>query len=613
MNRAGTHFTSNEIIAALGEEGHGLNKDVISRWKSGGYQALDWFFWSLFFHATAAGAALSARVPYPGGYCRNLWGALSKKLVNRSCTVFYRSMTKPSRIVLLGAAAFAVAVACSAAGKKPAHAAKDAPFTLMPACPCFDLIGDGTVETKIDAALNIPEADRAGWRFEAKLLGNDGSVVATASADASRGTLVEASLRVSVQQVATFKVTGRLFDALGSERARGETDVHVIPPEESQVTVGPSGFLEIQGMPHFVIGMYSSGHFPEMAAAGFSATHSYAITTGDATNLINFTDVRLKGLLDASWSNGLRMMVELPRKAIEKGDWAQVIRRIKTFRHHPGLLCWGSEERVARGLTSITNIAHLYHLVHELDPDHPFVLGDSRDRIQKFKTDRRNFFPDPYMDVGIWWWYPIPLKDPDGNGLLEGREKTGKMFEGPSWLTTTLSKKPLWIAIQAYQHPQKGARFPTPVEYRCQSYLSIIYGVKGLWFYTGSGQRDYQGKPAGLLNKPEEAHWDYVQKLVRELRSFSPVIMAPKGSAEIKQSPADAPVEFTTREYQGSLYVIAANKSSQPQSVVFSDGILGGKQPQVLFEPGDAKISGNDLKCALKPFGVQVIKIKIQP
>ena len=44
------------------------------------------------------------------------------------------------------------------------------------------------------------------------------------------------------------------------------------------------------------------------------------------------------------------MMVELPRNAIEKGQWGQVRRRIQTFRYHPGLLCWGSEERVARGL-----------------------------------------------------------------------------------------------------------------------------------------------------------------------------------------------------------------------------------------------------------------------
>ena len=49
------------------------------------------------------------------------------------------------------------------------------------------------------------------------------------------------------------------------------------------------------------------------------------------------------------------------------------------------------------------------------------------------------------------------------------------------------------------------------------AYLSLIDGVKGLFFYTGFGQRDYLGRPAGLLNKPEEGHWEYVKQLVGEL------------------------------------------------------------------------------------------------
>src|SRR4029077_17177511 len=138
--------------------------------------------------------------------------------------------------------------------------------------------------------------------------------------------------------------------------------------------------------------------------------------------------------------------------------------------------------------------------------------------------------------------YPIPLKGGDANGL-DGTEKDGSQMEPPAWLTTTHSKKPLWIAIQSYQKPARDARFPTPEEYRCQAYLSIINGVKGLFFYTGSGQRDFEGKPAGIINKPVEGHWDYVKKLVGELKEFSPVIMAPVGSIKLDMSPANALVE----------------------------------------------------------------------
>src|SRR5206468_3519787 len=91
-----------------------------------------------------------------------------------------------------------------------------------------------------------------------------------------------------------------------------------------------------------------------------------------------------------------------PRKAVEKGNWDQIRHRIETFRHHPGLLCWGEEERVARGLTRLTNIAALYRLVHKLDPDHPLVLGDTRDVIKKFEHDRRDFFPGKAVEKGNW-------------------------------------------------------------------------------------------------------------------------------------------------------------------------------------------------------------------
>ncbi len=386
------------------------------------------------------------------------------------------------------------------------------------------------------------------------------------------------------------------------------TPLYAEDRKPSQVSIGADGFLRIGGKPHFPIGLFASGNFNEMGKAGFSATHSYAITSGDADAQINPTDARLKELLDVSAANGMRMMVELPRKAIEKAEWAQIRRRIETFRNHPGLLCWGSEERVARGVAPLKNISALYKLVHELDPDHPLVLGDTSDVIKNLQKDRRNFFPDDSMDIGIWWWYPIPLHAPDGNGL-EGNELNGDLIQPPPWLTTTLSKKPLWIAIQSYQKPKKDSRFPTPVEYRCMSYLAIINGVKALWFYTGSGQKDWQGKPSGLLNKPTEAHWNYVQKLVRELRQLEPVITA-KPAKKPTMTPPDAPVEFAMHELNGVLYLFAANKSGRAQKVSFDSNSFAGKKVAVLNEKHTATLKGNTLEDSFTSYAVHIYRLE---
>ena len=467
------------------------------------------------------------------------------------------------------------------------------PLVLYPACPCYHALGVGDGETRVDARVNIPAS-----LLTVQLLDANGTLLQSVSADATGGGIVGVNLRVPVQAEAAFRCQVRLTDGVGQELAKASTDVHVVPRELSRVQIGPDGFLRVGGQAEFPIGLYSAVQYPEIARAGFTVTHNYEITTGAAGDLINANEPRRKELLDQSWANGMRMMVELPRKAIEQGQWAQIRRCIETYRHHPGLLCWGSEERIARGAAPLTNIATLYRLVHELDPDHPLILGDSRDVSKNMVKDRRNFFPDDFMDIGIWWWYPIPLST---------NETT---LEPPSWLTTTSSQKPLWIAIQAYKTPWINSRYPTPEEYRCMAYLSIIHGVKGLWFYTGSGEHDKQGKPAGLLNQPENSHWDYVQKLVRELRQFSPVIMAPAFSGKPTLSPSDAPVECAVRQRDGKLYLIAANKSIRPASVRFSAPWLEGRHIQALYETHAASIEGEALSDDFAPLAVHVYQME---
>ncbi|HSU52554.1 MAG TPA: hypothetical protein VLT36_00685 [Candidatus Dormibacteraeota bacterium] len=495
------------------------------------------------------------------------------------------------------------------ASKVPATPKPEPPLFLYPACPCYHLKGIGSGDTRLDAKVNPPESATA-LRVTFDVSDSNGKVIQNASANVSKPGFVGVNIRVPVQALAAFNVRARLLDSAGKELASATTDIHVAPREQSDVRLGSDGYLRVAGQPEFVLGMYSAGHFDQMGKAGFNATHSYAITTGEADEPINPTDNRVKQLLDNSWTNGMRLMVELPRKAIEKASWDQVRRRIETFRYHPGLLCWGSEERVARGVAPLTNIATLYKIVHELDPARPLVLGDTKDKIAKFKTDRRDFFPDPYMDAGIWWWYPIPLKEPDANGL-DGREQSaGAMLNPPAWLTTTISKRPLWIAIQSYQHPSKDARFPTPAEYRCMAYISIINGVKGLWFYTGSGQKDYLGKPAGLLNKMEEGHWDYVKNLVGELKEFSPVIMAQPSAGKVSLSPPDAPIEFTTRELGAKLFLLTANKSEKAQTATFKSPALIGKHATLLYESRKANVTGDSLGDSFEPFAVHLYRFE---
>ena len=481
-------------------------------------------------------------------------------------------------------------------------------LVLYPACPCYHAVGQGNGDTRIDARINLNPADRAGLRFAATVFNSAGDQLETKTVDASRGDTAGMNFFLPIAVPGHYEIRATLRSSSSGIVGEATTDVHVAPLADCVVTTGADGFLRVGGQTTFPVGLYSAARYPELARAGFTAGHNYAITTGAADEPINPNESEVKRLLDQAVANHMRMMIELPRKPIEKAKWDSVRRRILTFRYHPGLLCWGSEERVARGEAPLSHIAQLYRLVHELDPNHPFVLGDTKDVIQKFQKDRSDFFPDPCMDAGIWWWYPIPLKEPDASGL-DGRERLSGLLQPPSWLTSTISKKPLWIAIQAYQHPSRDARFPTPDEYRCMAFLSIINGVKSIWLYTGSGQRDFYGNPAGLLNKTDEAHWDYVQRLVRELREDTPIITAPAPTARLTLAPADAPVEFALRERDGKFYLFAASKSPQPQIVTFRGACLSGRAVKLLHEDHSATLSGNALTDRFVPFGTHLYEL----
>ena len=81
-------------------------------------------------------------------------------------------------------------------------------------------------------------------------------------------------------------------------------------------------------------------------------------------------------------------------------------------------------------------------IVREEDPNHPFMVGDARDVIGRVK-DRSNFFPLNEMDMGMWWWYPLPLEKKARLDVLEGAEVSGLELVPPEFLTKANTHKPI--------------------------------------------------------------------------------------------------------------------------------------------------------------------------
>lgn len=150
--------------------------------------------------------------------------------------------------------------------------------------------------------------------------------------------------------------------------------------------------------------------------------------------------------------------------------------------------------------------------------------------------------------------------------------------------------KPLWFVVQAFDwrddNPKNPiGRFPKHEEIRFMSWLAIMHGAKGLFFF-----RLLRPNQTTLFEFPE--FWGAVERVSRELKSFQPVL---KGGApsRLPFSPHPHGVEAKSWTFRGRRYVVVLNRK-KTFALKLPDELL---QPQwrPFFEPG------RDVKDLLKP------------
>lgn len=344
--------------------------------------------------------------------------------------------------------------------------------------------------------------------------------------------------------------------------ASATQDWHVISRNETSISLNSQGFPVVNGKPFFPIGLFDCSDYDEIARAGFNLTQNYDVGHVREGSLPD--NNRMKHMLDQSAAAGMKHLF-----LVSHGEGCRLlndeyIRRLRMFRDHPGVLCWYEEEGVARGDVKVDFIRDLYQTVKHVAPDHPLVIGDSCDAITRV-TDRSNFFPADWMDIGIWWWYPIPIKAGGRPGAYEGEEETTRPLElvPPTFLTLAKTAKPIWVALQSYKKPGKDGRFPTPAEYRAQAYIAIIHGAKGLIYYTGASDD-------GVQHNKVDGHWEDLKKLITELREMSPVFMSPDAKANVSVAPSDALITWRLKDCGDHYILLVANRAHSPVNAVFS-------------------------------------------
>lgn len=190
--------------------------------------------------------------------------------------------------------------------------------------------------------------------------------------------------------------------------------------------------------------------------------------------------------------------------------------RVRELGPNPGLLGWyTADERPAEKVPSVFT---QYKTVRENDPDGlTYIVLNKPLEIDRWMDTGDNIATDPY-----------PVWEPPGT--LSPLEMVGQ------WTKKSVDggygTRPVWTVIQLWD-ASKAARFPTYDDLRSMSWLAIINGATGLFYWS------YGARGLAWVDPPElrEEYWQNLKKVTLEVKSLDQFLLSTEKADLIISTP----------------------------------------------------------------------------
>lgn len=473
---------------------------------------------------------------------------------------------------------------------------------MEPIIPTHFCIEDGSPAFQGRVWIHVRQEDLKKASLSCSLFDDKGALVASRKWDSVSPGRLDFGMDVPNLPKGDYNLTMRLMLA-GGKVVEAKQDWHIINRAQARVTLGADGYPVVDGQAIFPLGTFNSGRYELMKKTGFNVVHAW--NRARALPGVHPRHQPAKDFLDDAQKSGLKAVLMIPADLAKLGNWEEAARRVRMFRNHPALLVWDEEEGVARGEMPIDKLSRLIEIVRKEDPHHPFCLADSYDVINK--VDRSRFFPERLMDIGMWWWYPIPLNPGGDASALEGRiSARNQALEAPAFLGSRNTDKPIWLGMQAYR-PAKRAdgRLPTAAEYRAMAYLAVVYGAQGMLYYMGGSAGQVEGAK-DKVNRP----WDYLNDLIPEISTMLPVFMMPSAKEKVEVLPPEAPIASCIKLFKGMRILIAVNRENKPLDVQLTVQGIKNVSAAVKFENRSIMPTQSGIEDHFDPYEVHVYELK---
>lgn len=394
----------------------------------------------------------------------------------------------------------------------------------------------------------------------------------------------------------------------GAVIADQELELTKLPPGKgSEVKVvrrDRGAYLLVNGEPFFVLSnfvcyprLYDTDVVVEMAEAGFTAAILWGTGKGDAeTRRVLEVGRRhgIKVILSPEHMYGikqmrgdLKLLVDRPIEPVAdepeevrevRAKLATLADRLARYKDHPALLFWRTLDEP--GAVNMPQVKVCANFLRSVDPYHPLQLAcgpPATGLRHKYRTTTDIYGTHHYLH---------------GNApMIQALDRARR--------TKPISDGDRKVSIGVLTGVTSGSmRGLTYAEQRCEAYLGLIGGWRGLMWFRGRHH---------ILEC-----WENVKDIAGQVRQLAPALMA----ADVEQNlrvtcdPENAAVYWVLLEHEERRTILAANaKSDRASAVFFVPGLADGADIRVRFEDRRLASTGGSFRDTFDGFGVHVYEI----
>ena len=432
--------------------------------------------------------------------------------------------------------------------------------------------------------------------------------------------------------VGKHKLMVFLEDAKGSKIVEGAAGLTRLAPKPG-CEVKVDRFRRVllkNGEPVFpfglVVGKPSAEDFKEAAAAGHTATWRNT-KTESVTQFMAMAQSHGLDVVDCAANRELREWVGakdsklmqalngyyLPKDAAEERALMglleealtpalrKLVEHIRSIQNYPNLLFHHNVDEINLGnfkaKQAVAKAA--YEVIHREDGYHPVSTVFSA-HVTEGGLDVADIVAyDIYMKAGAAFFGIREYPNAQTYYLLKLKQQTD-----------SANKVTMMMPVTEGQEPLRCPRLVLPEEQRCQTYLAVIHGAKGLFYF-------------GDTFIYTQAMWDTLADLARQVRTLAPAILSGEVYSVARYTPVEMDIEKEVfpdvqatlfKNPAGGYILLAANSAYHPVDVKFTvpslDAGAGVKQ---IFTDKKIKAENEAFQDAFEPLGTRAYALELKP